>query len=295
MNKLLDKIESSGHILLISESSVGSICSASAIYTYLLQKHKKVSWYCKTKNISGRLSFIPWYEKIRDSLPGSADLAISLDCSNTDGSTLELECESINISSGNSADPETIYKLFKENSIKLNKKMATALYAGLLEEYGGFTGENVNISTYAIMAELIGSGADYSVCNKFITRTLSLAALRLKGAMLSGMTLEFEARVAMFCVSDDVMKSTGAVSEDCELALRESLYLPHVQLGILLKQNSDLTIDCSVRCNAGFDALKIALNFGGSGSMSMAGFNIGRIAALEDIKTEILNLVKKEM
>ena len=99
MNKIIEKIDNANHIVVISHVNpdADSISSASAMYTYLLQKHKKVSWYCKTKDISRNLSFIPWFEKIRDSFPRSADLAISLDCASIKRLGIDLECELINI------------------------------------------------------------------------------------------------------------------------------------------------------------------------------------------------------
>jgi len=312
MNKIIQKIDSANHIVVISHVNpdADSIGSASAMYTYLLQKHKKVSWYCKTKNISKKISFIPWFDKIRDSFPNSADLAISLDCSDENRLGVKLECELINIDHHDSnnnfatlnlvgpsaiSTTELLYDFFKANSIKINKKMATALYAGLLDDSSGFMDDNVNGTTFAMVKELIELGAEYKVCNKQIMKSISLAALRLKAIMLNNMMLECDAKVAVFCVSNDEMKATGAIGQDCELALEESLYLPYVEVAILVKQNSDFTIKGSIRSKDKVDASKIALNFGGGGHAGRSGFSISRDTTLEDIKEEVLNLIKKEM
>ncbi len=312
MSKILNRIDSANHIVVISHVNpdADSISSASAMYTYLLQKHKKVSWYCQTKNIPKKLSFIPWSEKIRDSFPASADLAISLDCAHIKRLGVELECDLINIDHHESNDnfaklnlvepkaistTEVLYNFFKENSIKINKKMATAMYTGILDDSNAFMDEKVDGTTFAMVRELIECGAEFQVCNKNIIKSMSLAALRLKGIMFTNMTLECDARVAMFCVSDEEMRATGAHGTDCELALEESMYLPQVQISLLLRENSDFTIKGSIRSKTKVDASKIASNFGGGGHTGRAGFDINDDMSLENIKEKILNLIKKEI
>ena len=312
MNKITKKIDAAKHIVPISHVNpdADSIGSASAMYTYLLQKHKKVSWYCKTKDININLSFVPWFEKIRNSFPASADLAISLDCGDIKRLGIEIECDLINIDhhasnksygdinlvdSNMISTTEVLYSFFKTNSVKVNPKMATAIYAGLLDDSNGLLSDDVDGTTFATVKELIECGAEFKVCNKQIMKSVSLAALRLKAIMLKNMTLMFDARVAVFCVSNDEMRMSGAVGEDCESALEESLGLPQVQVSLLLKENSDFSIKGSLRSNGSVDVSKIALGFGGGGHASRSGFIIKRDETLENIKEEILNLIKKEM
>ncbi|MCF6309122.1 MAG: DHH family phosphoesterase [Sulfurimonas sp.] len=312
MNEIINKIDSAKHIVVISHVNpdADSISSASAMYTYLLQKHKKVSWYCKTKDISKKLSFIPWFDKIRDSFPGSVDLAISLDCAHIKRLGVELDCELINIDHHESnidfaminlvqtnaiSTTEVLYNFFKENGIKINPKMATALYVGLLDDSNGFMDDNVNGTTFALIGELIECGAEFKICNKNIMKSMSLAALRLKGVMFKNMTLECDARVTFFCVTDEEMMATGALGVDCELALEESMSLAHVEVAVLVRQNSDLTIKGSIRSDTKVDASKIASAFGGGGHTSRSGFDTGSETDIQDIKEKILNLIKKEI
>jgi len=80
--------------------------------------------------------------------------------------------------------------------------MATAMYAGLLDDSNAFMNEEVDGTIFAIVGELIECGAEFQVCNKNIVKSMSLAALRLKGMMFTNMTLAIDARVAIFIVSD---------------------------------------------------------------------------------------------
>ena len=312
MNKILQRIEEAKHVVVIAHINpdADSIGSASAIYTYLLTLHKKVSFFCKTKEISNKLVFLPWADTIRDSFPASADLAISLDCGDIRRIGVDLECDLINIDHHKSnnrfgqyalvdesciSTTQVIYSLFKDNEISINKKMATALYAGILDDSNGFMDERVDGKYFDIISDLIAIGADFKLCNKHIKKSLSLGAFRIKAVMYRNMQLFKEASVAFFCVYDDDIKATGAVGQDCEYALEEALYLPNVEVSILLKQNSDYTVKGSLRSNGNIDVSKIASSLSGGGHKNRAGFNINSIISLDDAKDKILKLIYKEI
>ncbi len=312
MNEIVEKIESAGHIVLISHvhPDGDSLGSASAMYSYLLQKHKKVSWFCATKVIHQRFSCIPWIEEIKTSYPLGADLAISLDCASKERLGVEVGCALINIDhhptnssfgmlnlvqSSALSTTEILYRFFKENGVKINKKMATALYIGLLEDSDGFLSQSMDGTTFATVQELISLGAEFKLCNKKIMRSTSLAALRLKAVMLKNMELEHSATVAFFSVSYEDMKQSGAVPEDAEGALEESLFLPYVQVALLLRQRSDLSIKGSLRSDGSVNCASIALHFGGGGHLSRAGFVIKESFSLQEAKDKVLNLIKKEI
>ena len=312
MSEILAKIQEAGHIVLISHVSpdADSLGSASAMYTFLLQGHKKVSWYCKSSEIDQKLSFLPWFEKIKSTFPLSADLAIALDCADKKRLGVEIECELINIDHHitntnygdlNLVEPHFInttallYDLFKKNGVKINKKMATAIYAGLLDDSDAFLSQEVDGTTFATVSELIGHGADFKLCNKKIAKSVSLAALRLKSVMYKSMFLEESARVSVFCISREDMAMTGAVAQDCEAPLEESLNLPHVEVALLLREQRDSGIKCSLRSNSAVDVGKIAAAFGGGGHFSRAGFEIYEKVSLDEAKVKILDLIKKEL
>ncbi len=312
MNKILERIQRAKHVVVISHINpdADSISSASALYTHLLRLHKKVSFFCVTKEINPKLSFLPWFEKIRSSFPSSADLAIALDCADKDRIGVKIECDLINIDHHSSNDnygdialvdtscistTQVLFDFFKENNISINKKMATALYAGILDDSSGFMDESVDGTIFAVISELIASGAEYKLCNDFIIKRISLGAIRLKAIMYKNMCLEHEAKVAVFCVSNDDMRSSGAVGEDCEGALEEALYLPSVEVVLLIKQNNDFTIKGSLRCSSNVDVSKIASFFDGGGHAHRAGFIIKTPLSLDDAKKKVLEIIYKEI
>ncbi|EDZ61456.1 putative phosphoesterase [Sulfurimonas gotlandica GD1] len=217
MNNILNGIDNAKYVMIVADAK--NLSNASALYTYILRLHKKVSLVCETKNIDNKLSFLPWFEKIKSVKVSSADFIIELDIG-----SLEL------------------YSLFKNNDIKINNKMATALYGGLLQESEGFLNSAVNGTTFAVAKELIECGADYKTSNRFIMKRTTLCAIRLKALMLKNMILQNSAKAAVFCISKDDLKSTGAELEDCDESMQEALMLPHVELAILLDIDNEYEV-----------------------------------------------------
>ncbi|OIP54891.1 MAG: hypothetical protein AUK54_05250 [Helicobacteraceae bacterium CG2_30_36_10] len=312
MSEIIQRISQAKHVVVIAHLNpdADSLGSASAMYTYLLTLHKKVSFFCASKNINKKLLFLPWSEKIRDTFPVSADLAIALDCGNKSRLGVEFACDLINIDHHYSNErfgefclrdsscistSQVVYNLFNANKIKINKKMATSLYAGLLDDSDGFISDEVDGTTFALVKELIDSGADYKLCNKFIMKYTSLGAFRLKAIMHKNMILVHDAKIATFCVTNDDMKASGAAGEDCESVLEESLYLPSVEVALLLKQNADFSIKGSLRSKGKVDVSKIASIFGGGGHTNRAGFIIHNATTLEEEKINILKLIYKDV
>ena len=106
----LEAIDKAKHIVILVSND--SFADASALYTYILRLHKKVSIVSEVQAIDSKFSFLPWFDKLRNIIPSSADLVIDFD----------LETESL-------------FNLFKSHNITINIKMATALYAGLLQRF----------------------------------------------------------------------------------------------------------------------------------------------------------------
>ena len=217
MNNILTEIDNAKHVMIVTDAKF--LSGASALYTHILRLHKKVSLVCQTDSISYKLSFLPWFEKIKVLKLASADVIIEFDYSSVE-----------------------LYDFFKKSGIKINPKMATALYSGFLQESDGFLNSSVNGTTFASVGELIEAGADYKICNDFLMKRTTLASLRLKAIMLKNMVLQNSAKAAVFYISDDDIESTGASLEDCDETLKESLNLAHVELALLLNKDKEYEV-----------------------------------------------------
>ncbi len=99
---------------------------------------------------------------------------------------------------------------------------------------------DVNGTTYALASELIAKGADYKLCNKFIIKRVSLSTLRLKAILLQNMILINDSKAALFCISENDFISTGASLSEANVAMNEALYLPYVEMAILINSENEV-------------------------------------------------------
>lgn len=303
MKNITKRISLAKHIVVIScdEPSADSLASASAMYTYLLQQHKKVSFFCKSKTLHQRYSFLPWMEKVRPSFPSSADLAISFGCENLNSIMDRIECEIINFDKLKSVDSTTfsttqvVYDFFKDKDIKINMKMATSLYAGILEKSDGFLSDKMNERVFSIAQDLVKSGADIDKCNHFIMKYQTLAGLKLKAIMLSSMQLLCNAQAALFVVKTQNLLSTAGSEKDCFIVLDEALSLPTVNLSVLLQENTDMTFTCSLRSNDPKHLEKIASLLGASKDTYRFNITLKTNESIENIQNKIIQTIQKEI
>ena len=295
MNDLLKSIDKAKHIVVVvpSKATAASIGSASAMQSYLLTLHKKVSFVCSDKSLNRKYLFIPWYDKSRSSFASSADLAISFNSSTKECKDLGIECDVINIDNHYNRKEflsvtQTLFNYFIDNKININKKMATALYAGLLEETNGFLDDRVNGTIFAMAKQLVESGAETKVCSRFIMHYMTLGALRLKAMMQADMQLCLNAKLALFIVKDEDIISSGAESADAQSALDEVLCLPTVEIALLLRQESDFRLKASISLDS-FEKKKDAQELASKITTLLLGEK-----NIDKAKEKVLKLMNKE-
>lgn len=211
------KIQNAKHIVIVLQknASVDYLCSATALYTYLLQLHKKVSLYSERQDYALNLNFLPWFDKLKSSYPSSSDYSIQA-------------CSSL-----------ALYEYFASNDIILNLKVSTSLYAGLLDVTQGFT-KGLNGTIFAMAKVLIENKADVQTSTRNLLHYQSLASLRLKAILLTKMKLEDNATKAVFDLSDEDLQQSGAKKLDALLVLQDALGLPTVKVAVILYNNKEI-------------------------------------------------------
>ncbi|MEA1920880.1 MAG: bifunctional oligoribonuclease/PAP phosphatase NrnA [Campylobacterota bacterium] len=311
MHQVLEKIKAAKHIVLITHMNpdADSMGSASAFYSYLLQVQKKITLFSYTKAIDPRLMFLPWVDKLKHSVPKSCDLAISFDCGSLSRLGVVVDIELINFDHHMSNErfaclnvvdesaistTRVIYDYFISQGVKINPKMATALYAGLVDDSQNFMSDKTDANTFAMAQTLLEKGADKSAVIKHLFQTSPLSLLRLKGLMFSNMVLELNAQIVVHKVTQAMLDATGAVFGDCEAALEASLYLPTVSVALLFCELKDGTIKGSIRTDGTIDASSIADNYDGGGHLHAAGFRCSHTTLDDACQKLIKDILEKK-
>lgn len=209
-------LKNSKHILLIANNS--SLANATALYSYLLTLHKKVSLY-SSEPVLKCLSFLPWYEKVSDHKSLSADLVIEV-----------------------SAEPLEYLSFFEANAIKINVKMATSLYGALKIHYKEFGEHPIAGMLFARASELVASGAQHQEVEKHLAKSQSLAFMRLKAILYSSFTLHESGQELALYVSDADLEATGGVLEDAFVIMEEFLNYLHTKRVVLYKKDEAMRV-----------------------------------------------------
>jgi len=199
----LTKIDSFSHIVLVCDDD--SFANASAIYSYILTKHKKVSIVCED-GISKKYAFLPWFDKLRKNFPASADCTIVMD-----------------------DDVLSLYDFFQKNGVKINKKMATALYGALLQRYDYFRSSKCSGIVFATASQLIELKAEFQECMQYLQYNKPLAYFRLESILYKNMLLIQNATVVVVPIFEEDLKESGASIEDAYLIMNDILGMAHVQ------------------------------------------------------------------
>ncbi len=209
----IEEIQSAKHILLIANSS--TFCNASALYTYILTLHKKVSLQV-SEPLDKNLSFLPWFDKARKRSESNADLVIEVD-----------------------DDVKALFNLLQVYKIKINIKLATALYSSLLKRYRSFRSEDCDGTVFAIASELISLKADYKTSHDFLQKRVSISSFRLKAIFFKEMIFVEEATHVKLFLSESILKASGASLQEAIEIMNEILTIVHVEKVTLYKSDEN--------------------------------------------------------
>lgn len=303
-------IDSSHHIVLIAHKNpdADSLGAACAFYSYLLRSQKKITLFCISAEVNPNLAFLPWFDKITDRFPEDADCMISFDCGSYGRIGIEKELPLLNIDHHVSNDfygthniintsaistTEVVYDYFVANGIKINGKIATALYAGLLEDSKCFSVPECSSKTFAMAQNLIDSGADHPLCSEWLFRRRSLASLRVRGILLKQMKLLVDGRLAVFEVSLSVLEETGATLSECKRVLDEALGMRSVQAAMMVIEHPRGGVKLSLRTDGAVNASNIMMSFGGGGHVKRAGTRLKHENYDELVKNMMVMITKE--
>ncbi|OHD84045.1 DHH family phosphoesterase [Sulfuricurvum sp. RIFCSPLOWO2_12_FULL_43_24] len=304
-------IDSSQHIVLVTHKNpdADSLGAACAFYSYLLRSQKKITLFCISTEVNPNLAFLPWFDKITDRFPENAECMISFDCGSYGRLGIEKELPLINIDHHISnnfygthniidtlaiSTTEVVYDYFVANDIKINGKMATALYAGLIDDSQCFSAPACNVKTFKMAHSLIELGADHTVCVEWLYRRHSLASLRIRGILLKQMKLLADGRLALLEVPLSLLEETGATVAECKKVLDEALGMRSVQAAVMVLEHPHGGAKISLRTDGVVNAAKIVAAFGGGGHVRRAGMDLKQ-ENYHELAKEMIMMITKEL
>ncbi len=263
--EILSSINSASHIAIYVENRADAVTlgCASALYTYLLQLHKKASFIVQDLEIERKYQNIAWNSAIRGTIPHKVDYVLNIEALREKNSGFIVF---------------GLDSFLDFAKVKINKKMAQSLYYALYAESQNFTVMGISVQHFKLASKLIEAGAIPDQVNEDLSFSEPLSLLRLKKEVLNEFELLEAARVAYVKIDSLTLLNCGAKNEDMSKVLEELLQLAHVEVAFSLI-NEDESIKLVLVSKSKIDYSSSALS-----NMSLA---LAKDEVLEYIKGKL--------
>lgn len=150
-------------------------------------------------------------------------------------------------------------------------EIATALYAAIAYDTGGFRYSNTRASTHRIAAALLEAGADREAVQGHLFESETEAHARLLARVLGSFERPGDGRVAWASISLEDLHEAGASSDDVEGIVEILRAIEGVEVGLLLKEVDEEATKASLRSSGDVDVQSFAARFGGGGHKNASG------------------------
>jgi len=188
---------------------------------------------------------------------------------------------------------ETIVGLVLETGITLSIDAAIAAYAGIVYDSGFFAYPKTTIRTFRAAMALIETGVNPYEVYRELNESANIGSLNLQKAVLSTLELHNQGRVAVQMLRKEDLAASGANNDAAEGFVNIPLRCKEILVSVLVKENKEGNVRCSMRSKGSVNVSKIAQSLGGGGHVSAAGFKSTK--SLNDTLGLVLEKINAEL
>ncbi len=173
---------------------------------------------------------------------------------------------------------EMAFTLIEALGAPLTKDVATHVYLAVLTDTGSFHFSHLSPRTYEIARRCVEAGADPQWIARTHYDSNSLARVRIFGAVMNGMVIVDEGRVALLSITRQTMTDLAGTNDDLEGLINFPLTVKDIEAVAFFKEIGDQDWRVSLRSKGSVDIGAIARAHGGGGHTNAAGCSArGRI------------------
>jgi bifunctional oligoribonuclease and PAP phosphatase NrnA len=166
---------------------------------------------------------------------------------------------------------EMAFSLIEAIAAPLTRDVATHVYLAVLTDTGSFHFSHLTPRTYDIARRCVEAGADPQWIARTHYDSNSLARVRIFGAVMNGMVIVNEGRVALLSITRQTMQDLGGTNDDLEGLINFPLTVKDIEAVGFLKEIGDKDWRVSLRSKGTVDVGAIARWQGGGGHTNAAG------------------------
>lgn len=166
---------------------------------------------------------------------------------------------------------ELVFTLIDALGVALTPEMATHLYLAILTDTGSFHFSHLTPRTYELAGRAVAAGADPQWIARTHYDSNSLARVRIFGAVLNGMTVHADGRVALLAITEAMAAELGGTYDDTEGLINFPLTVKDIRAVAFFKEMGPGDWRVSLRSKGALDTAAIARRFGGGGHTNASG------------------------
>jgi phosphoesterase RecJ-like protein len=184
---------------------------------------------------------------------------------------------------------ELVFDLISSLRVPLSEKIATHIYLAILTDTGSFHHSNITPRTFDICRQCVEAGVNPATMARRVFDSNSFGKLKLIGALLDGMELVDEGRLAVLHLDDQLLKRCGCTPNDTEGLINLPLTAREIQAVVFFKMEPGGELRVSMRSKYDVDVRSVATAFGGGGHKNASGFTLQ--AEESDVRSMIIQRI----
>jgi phosphoesterase RecJ-like protein len=154
------------------------------------------------------------------------------------------------------------------------REIGTALYLAILTDTGSFRHGNMTARTFEVCRRTIEAGVDPVFLAQTVFDSSSVGKLKLIGALLGGMHIDADGRLAVLELSDALLAETHTTVYDTDGIINMPFMASEIQAVALVRTEGARQVRVSLRSKGDLDVRAIAGAFGGGGHRNASGFTV---------------------
>ena len=166
---------------------------------------------------------------------------------------------------------EMVFTLIEALGVTITKAIATHVYLTILTDTGSFHFSHLSPRTYDIAKRCVEAGADPQWIARTHYDSNSLSRVRIFGAVMNGMLIVDEGRVALLAITRKTMEELNGTNDDLEGLINFPLTVKDIEAVAFFKEVGDQQWRVSLRSKGRVDIGAIARSFTGGGHTNAAG------------------------
>ena len=189
------------------------------------------------------------------------------------------------------ATGELVYDLAMILGVELDAPLATALYAAILSDTGGFRFANTTPRAHAIASRLLAAGVEPEEMYRRIYASAPAGKIRLLAEALATLEVDERYGLAWLSVPEGAVERHGVGAEEFDGMVEHPRSIAGVRLALLFRGVAGGKTKVSFRSTGDVDAQQLAKRFGGGGHVKASGALIP--GGLAEVREKVVDAARR--